>query len=925
MTRLAMSVCALGLLLATAPRASAQAEQAEAIVDQYMERVGLDDVLVRRLADRIAQMKPGDERSTAVALLANAYARLLDEAETDSERQRWQAAAADLMQNAPNEVTTELRLSLARVTYRQLEDTTTKWMLAMADESDRQITLRRLMDLLGELDRLAERAQGEYQMYEQRESNEKRPGAVQAWTERKAEAGRLRSMTHYLAGWTALHAADLEPDRDRQAARATRALAHLGWLLNAPRDRSPERDRVPEGTLVFEHVARAAVAASAAFARAGEPAQADAWFVMLEAAPNLHPGAQDVLRQRHWIALAQAGRWAELAGRAMPRDVEPVEAELSVADARLLAALALAHTPGQQVGDRDARSREHMRDQSLAALVGANELGHVLDLSKRFGLDQLSGDTFVAHQVKALRLYQQAREDHELQGAGDAPTDDPVIAEKYRLASAQFEAALRSPDAAAFPDALGSCVMLFGLAQYYTGLAPSGASAGAAPGAGLLSAADAFEQASRELREPDRAASALWMAIHALSQIIDQQLAQDTAAVTARRDRLEVRFLATYPDHAQAAAITIRRAGSSSTTSLEERIEMLRQVDKASPMRGSAERQAARLAYDAWRSATTASERDWMAARYLAMEEPLLADDRRGARDSEEAAHRAIVRARRMAEVALSMSAPDTARARTALDVADALIAEGLVDASASDELQYRRAQLALAEGDFAGARNTVDRLQSADPRFAIAAQRLFFRHAQRAWERARPGKDAPLDLALDQAQRDAATQAVDAGQALLDVLAASGADDVAAQAESLHVRRAMVGALVVLHFGDGSMEAGARAIALNQRILDAQPRDAEALRNAGELHEAAGQVDGALEAWRALLAGLPPSEPTWFEAKYRVVRLLARADPARARTVLDQHRVLHPSFGPAPWGELLRELDARVPASTPDGAGSSQ
>ena len=78
------------LLLTAAPRATAQdSDQADAIVDRYIGRIGLDELLVRRLADRIATMKPSDERTDAVMLLANAYARLLDEAESDSQRQRW--------------------------------------------------------------------------------------------------------------------------------------------------------------------------------------------------------------------------------------------------------------------------------------------------------------------------------------------------------------------------------------------------------------------------------------------------------------------------------------------------------------------------------------------------------------------------------------------------------------------------------------------------------------------------------------------------------------------------------------------------------------------------------------------------------------------------------------------------------------------
>ena len=916
---LVIAACGLSLLMgagAVTAQPPARAE-AETALDQYLERVGLDELLVRRLTDRIAQMPPGEERAEAVRLLAAAYARLLDESSDGDVRERWQAAATDLVRNAPDEATTELRLSLARVTYAQLEDTASRWLMAMAHESERQVALRRLTELGDELERLADRAQREVPVLEQRESNERRPGMARAWAERKAEAARHRSMAHYLAGWAGLHAADLEPFEERRARRATDALAHLGWLLNAPRDRSPELERLPEGTLVFEHVSRAAVASAAAFAHTGEIGLATRWFRALVDADEFNDAVVPVLRQRRAIALAHVGRWEDLASVALP-DEQLGEPPLDVAEARLLAALSLDRPASQSLSPRDERSREFIRDRALSSLVAANELGHVLDLAQRFGLDRLGGNTFVAHQVKALRLYQQARDQHEAAGDADRPTTDLRIAAAYEQAATQFSAALAAPDAASFADSLGSAVMLLGLSQYYAGLALS------APGAanadqGLRAAADAFEQAARDLRDQDRAAAALWMAIHALDQVLEQGLAEDEEAIVARRDRIESRFLAAYPDHPQAAAITIRRAEGQRTLGLEERIEMLRSIDPTSKMRNSADRQAARLAYDAWREAATPADRDWTGARYLAMAEPLLAEDRRAARDNQTAAQRAVLRARRMAEVALALNAPDLARAQAALDVADALIAEGLTGAALADELAYRRAQLALARHDTDAAQQIVDDLRAADPRYATAAQRLFFQHAQRQWSDRRPAqRPAPTSLTPDQVE--SARQLARAGRSFLTHLKQ---DDSASTVEALRVRRAVVEALCALHFATDDDAAGAQALLMNATILEAQPHDAVALRSAAELNESAGTIEPALEAWRVLLTGLPPRDPDWFEAKYRLVRLLAAYDPLRARKVMDQHRVLHPSFGPEPWGPLLRELDATIPKPVAEDAAS--
>src|SRR5690606_17005960 len=63
-------------------------------------------------------------------------------------------------------------------------------------------------------------------------------------------------------------------------------------------------------------------------------------------------------------------------------------------------------------------------------------------------------------------------------------------------------------------------------------------------------------------------------------------------------------------------------------------------------------------------------------------------------------------------------------------------------------------------------------------------------------------------------------------------------------------------------------------------------------LRRYAELSEAAGEADAALDAWRRLLAGLEPSDPEWYEARYHSLRLLAASEPARARQALDQHRI---------------------------------
>ena len=52
--------------------------------------------------------------------------------------------------------------------------------------------------------------------------------------------------------------------------------------------------------------------------------------------------------------------------------------------------------------------------------------------------------------------------------------------------------------------------------------------------------------------------------------------------------------------------------------------------------------------------------------------------------------------------------------------------------------------------------------------------------------------------------------------------------------------------------------------------------------------------------------------------ARYESTRLLADEDPDAARDAIAQHAVLYPDFGPDPWGDRLRALDARLRGGTP-------
>jgi hypothetical protein len=126
-----------------------------------------------------------------------------------------------------------------------------------------------------------------------------------------------------------------------------------------------------------------------------------------------------------------------------------------------------------------------------------------------------------------------------------------------------------------------------------------------------------------------------------------------------------------------------------------------------------------------------------------------------------------------------------------------------------------------------------------------------------------------------------------------------------------------------------GQQDSAARdlAIRLDTRLLQAQPRNQQALRRLAVNADAAGDQRKALDCWRTLLNGLDAGTNDWYEARYESIRLLAALEPARAREAMAQHVVLYPDYGPEPWGSKLKKIEDELrsvptPASNPGDPG---
>jgi hypothetical protein len=114
-----------------------------------------------------------------------------------------------------------------------------------------------------------------------------------------------------------------------------------------------------------------------------------------------------------------------------------------------------------------------------------------------------------------------------------------------------------------------------------------------------------------------------------------------------------------------------------------------------------------------------------------------------------------------------------------------------------------------------------------------------------------------------------------------------------------------------------GDIDRAKASLFLFDLLLRKRPNNASFLRAAAILSEKLDQPEQALEHWRKIVAGTPVGGEGWYEAKFHQILVLSKVDPAKARQVMDQHKLLNPEYGPDPWGQQLKGLDAQIPQVT--------
>ncbi|MCK4873955.1 MAG: hypothetical protein KAS72_14635 [Phycisphaerales bacterium] len=867
MSRLSESLVIIAAALIPLLMGGAEALSADDEMERYLLDRGFDELLALYWEDELRTVQ-GTSRKDLVARLATVYGELLARSEDADTKARWEAKARALLPEMSETDSTALQLELIRVRYIPAERVAEEYRLRLVTEQQRADTAAALAELADELRRLDDILQDRIEHLARLASREGRRAEQAAET--LADLSRLEAWASYYRGWSLYYLGLLENDPQP----AYDAMLAFGRLLGARDNRLPNLLSFPSDQMRYEERARTALAVALCLSLRGEPNEAVRWLDKLEQSDDVPDSIREQLALRRLFILGNGGQWAAFA---RARQAIEEERPLTALEARLIAIVAFEWHRRQG----DGRSLDEAAI-ALSRLGDAGELGHVLDLARRYGADALGTSGFVACYVKGLEAYQQARNAHAAQGGGDRPTTDERLATRYRVAIQHFRTAVQSADVSRFAQAVRSAHRHRALALYYAGR---------------------FEEAVDEFLldaayDDDRAAESLYLACGAVDAAIRASDAgPDLSVLRITRQSLFDQYLRRFPNGAHAAMVTIKKATTASLR-VEDSVAMLLSVPAGTDAYETARRHASRYLWDQLQ-AVRPFEKPTIAQRYIEVAGALLSIDReRGEAGDAEAQALFVGRARRLIDAAMTFGLEDMLIARRIIAYLEFAVDQAWRGTSdLRPELIYRRVQVKSAEGDLTGAVSLALSCRSDHPAspYAVACTKRVFATALVAWRN--PDNTA---------RTEGSELVIRLGELLLSDF---GGEAPAITGLGPAAVRSIAEAYVERSERDDAAQDRTRAAELYLSLIETGGAGAVTYVAAARLSEGKGDAQRALALWNEAVAQLDEGTERWFEAKYNVFRLLSASDASLAREAIAQYRVLRDGYGPEPWGSRIAQL----------------
>ncbi|HRP63149.1 MAG TPA: hypothetical protein PK400_07650 [Phycisphaerales bacterium] len=851
-------------------------------VAAYLERHGLTELLAVHLESLVATSE-GEARDQLMLRLAAVYAMLLDSIKDDEARKRIEARSSRLLESA-SEGAEELRLALLRTAYREAERLAEDVRLrrtASEDVSRARAMFAELVPRLEALEAYFDRTLSQIDRRIARSTGNE----ATSLSERAEQLHQLHAGCRFITAWAMYYQSLLtEPRSAESAKKAERLFAQL------LRVEGPNVD--PESVSIdlrqVESFARSILGMALCRSLTTSDVDALRWLALLE-----HEAAASVVREQTpvWrlVVRMEHRRFAQ----ALQELQELIASERAIPTSwlRLIAVYAIE-------GEHGSREAQRMVQIALAELAARGELQQVLELAERYGVDALGtpgGETgFALHFVRGLLLYREARALHEASAAEAASEDatrlyrNAIEQLRLGLASAMSAEADRRHESHSAAEAVSR--RLIAWAMFYS-----------------RQYATAWQEFVRSCEglSPGEASESHWMAIVSLDRLFesDAVASRDASLRTEQRDLMD-RFLAEYPSSPHAGTLMLRRAIEAEELSIELAEQLLAIPPHDDAYLPARHRVTAYL-YSLYRKAG-AAQRALHGDRFLSVAVPLMAVP-------DSLAARRLVNVRRVLDVSLSERIERLDAAQRALAELERITSAGESVDAIADELDYRRVQERLLAGDMAAAIQIADGLwerasAGGDAAWSDLGSRAMFHAAHRRWKSiSAPASGAALDELLHMIVRYG-------GRIVREFELDESSSSMNANVIAYH--QAVAEASMLLFEMHRDLERGRAALFLYQRLLEAQPRNAGYLHAAAVLGEQLGDKAFALDCWRRLAAGQTAGTEGWFEARWRMLTLLADIDIDHARQVMAQHVQLYPDYGPDPWGARLRALHAALSRS---------
>jgi tetratricopeptide (TPR) repeat protein len=589
---------------------------------------------------------------------------------------------------------------------------------------------------------------------------------------------------------------------------------------------------------------------------------------------------------RTWLDLLEAADTAEYVGESLPywRIALLVRSEAYGEVLTLLQRLPedapvswlrLAAVSGLGARSGTAAARA-LGTEAIAMLAARGELAQVVDLAEQFNLTDMERDGFALHYVSGVCRYEDARAAND---AGDRSTALRI----YRVALDDLDAALSEPDAESFPDAVPGAIAMRAWCLHELG---------------RFEEASVLFQDAAERHVGMDAGNYLWMALVSLDSVEATTVGGEP--IDELRARLITRFLNDHPAHPNAPNALLRRFAGIANPTLED-AEMLVMVPTSTSNGAKAHQQGVQMLYRIFRRGAGA-ERGEAARRFL----ELVPVPRFSPDTPTLDLQLQLLRVRQLLDISLNTEVARTDVARATLDALDRGVDVGLVDVGGKErELDYRRLCLALLEGHPEDALYYFGLLEDdVDDWTGVAARTLYNAAVVVLADEESSVEDSRVQYGVEAVRRTAGF-----------LLGGDPADVDFTDQSKYRIGRSLALAEQRAHASSGDPEVLARAYGLLVALNTTRPRDERVLEGLALAAEASGEDDAALAARRTLVSGSAVGSDPWFRRKHDLVILLARVDPQRARDVLDQHAVLHPDYGPEPWGPRLSALHLKLQA----------